>query len=375
MSSWEADVTADTPSPRDTAARTEEEAPERHLASTIFNLVMMAVGGVFLWWMLRQQSWAELRGMAKTVGWWFAVVLALELVSLCMDAAALHAFMRPEARMISYVRVLAAQASGRAINVLTPGGALGEPTKLTLLIAHAPRARVVSSIVLLNLSMAYIGVAVMLVGTPITLLLIDLPHAVKVTVGIGMAILVPAMIALAVVIQRGAVGTVVDVIRRTGLIDRERAKRWKARLLEVDSHIRELHKNRSAGTWKGILWVAGSKIVTWTSTMLLIWSIGVEIRPSLVIGVLSVGMLIGWVSQIVPMGLGVADGGNYALYGLLGASGAQGLVVTMMSRVRSVTVAILGLGAMVALQIANRLTTARMQRKLRELRERAAAQP
>jgi hypothetical protein len=57
---------------------------------------------------------------------------------------------------------------------------------------------------------------------------------------------------------------------------------------------------------------------------------------------------------------------------LLGATGAQGLMVTMLSRARAVTVAILGLAAMVVLQIANRVIAARMQRKLRELRERAA---
>ena len=48
--------------------------------------------------------------------------------------------------MISYWRVLGANISGRAINVLTPGGALGEPTKLMLLSTHAPRARALSSL-------------------------------------------------------------------------------------------------------------------------------------------------------------------------------------------------------------------------------------
>ena len=41
------------------------------------------------------------------------------------------------------------------------------------------------------------------------------------------------------------------------------------------------------------------------------------------------------------MGLGIADGGNYALYGSLGATGPQGLLVTMLHRARSLSVAIL----------------------------------
>lgn len=310
--------------------------------------------------------------MLANVGWWFALVLGLELCSLCMDAAAIHAFMRPEARMISYWRVLGANMSGRAINVLTPTGTLGEPTKLMLLSTHAPRARALSSLILFSLSIAYVSVTWMLIAIPITLLALEIPDGVKMLVGIGMAALIPAMIALGVVIHRGAVRTVVDLLQRLHVIGAERAKAWREKLVDVDKHVRELHKNRSAGTWKGILWVMASKLVSWSSTVTLVAAVGVDVTPILVIGVLSVGLLIGWISRIVPMGLGVQDGGSYALFGILGATGPQGLLVAMLQRARSVSIAILGLGVFAIMQIINRLSTAKIQRKLRELREQQA---
>jgi uncharacterized membrane protein YbhN (UPF0104 family) len=347
----------------------EQPQGERSRAATIFNIVMMIVGGVALYLILRQHGWTEFQAMLANVGWWFAVVLGLELVSLCMDAAAIHAFMRPEARMISYWRVLGANISGRAINVLTPGGALGEPTKLMLLSTHAPRARALSSLVLYSLTIAYVAVTVMLIGIPITLLTLEVPDGVRVMVYIGLAIIVPAMVALFFVIRRGALRTVVDLLQRVRIIKEERAKTWREKLKDVDKHIRELHTNRSAGTWKGILWVAGSKVVSWSSTVTLIAAVGVHITPSLVIGVLSVGLLIGWVSAIVPMGLGLEDGSNYALYGILGATGPQGLLVTMLQRARSVSIAILGLAVFGIMQLLNRFAQARIQRKIKELRE------
>ncbi|HLL25930.1 MAG TPA: lysylphosphatidylglycerol synthase transmembrane domain-containing protein [Kofleriaceae bacterium] len=350
----------------------DQPSGERSRAATIFNIAMMVVGGVALYLMLRHHGWTEFRAMLANVGWWFAVVLALELVSLCMDGAALHAFMRPEARMISYWRVLGSNMSGRAINVLTPGGALGEPMKLMLLSAHAPRARALSSLVLFNLSIAYVSVTFMLVGIPITLLALEVPDSVKVMVGIGLAVIIPAMIALGVVVRRGAVTTVVDILQRVRIIKVERATAWREKLVDVDKHIRELHKNRSAGTWKGILWVMGSKLVSWTSSITLITVVGVNVTPTLVLGFLSVGLLIGWISQIVPMGLGVQDGGNYALFGLLGATGPQGLLVAMLQRARSISVAILGLGVFAIMQILSRLSQAKIQRKIRELREQQA---
>jgi uncharacterized protein (TIRG00374 family) len=335
---------------------------------TLFNLAMFVVGGIGLYFMLRTTSWADLRPVVISVGNYAGLILALDLGALCCDAAAWHSFMRPEARMVSYPRVLGAWASGRAINVLTPFGALGEATKVTILLDRAPKARLLSSIVLLNVAVLYFSVTVMLIGIPITLLLVDVPHAIKVLVGIGVAVLVPLMVMLGVVIQRGAVSTLVGTLRKTRLISEVRAKDWKERLKEVDKHIRELHAHRTAGTRRGIVFVAISKLVTYTSTCVLIHAVGVSLSPALVIAVLSVGVLIQWIASIVPLGLGLADGGNYALYSLLGATGEQGLLVTILNRARSVAVAILGLGAMVAMTAASRWRQARIQRKIKELK-------
>ncbi|MEO8700179.1 MAG: lysylphosphatidylglycerol synthase transmembrane domain-containing protein [Kofleriaceae bacterium] len=360
-----------------TTSPTPSDAPEpgreRNLGSHLFNLAMMVVGGVALTWMIRTMGWDEVTDAVKNVGWWFAVILALDLAALCCDAAALHAFMRPEARMVSYLRVLGAQSSARAINVLTPTGALGEATKITMLVAHAPRDRVLSSVLLQNLSQFYMTVIIMIIGTPILFLLVDVPHGVKMMVIAGFAVLIPLFIALAVVIKRGALATVLATLRRTRIISAERTERWKIRVVEVDKHIRELQQNRSFGTWKGLLWVLLSKGITWTSTMVLLANVGVDVTPALVIGMMSVGILIQWIAQIVPMGLGLADGGNYALFDFVGAEGSFGVVLTMLNRARSVAVAMLGLAAMAVIQVVNRLASARIHRRLHALRDRAAA--
>lgn len=351
-----------------------EDPPERHLASHLFNLAMMVFGAGAVIWMMRELGWGQFRAVVSGVGRNFAIILGLDVAALLLDARALHTFMRPEARMISYGRVVAAQISGRAINVVTPFGALGEATKLTMLVTHAPRARVLSAIVLVNLAGLYLSVAVMVIGTPITLLLVDLPRSLEVTAGIGLAVLIPLMVALGVIVQRGALSTLTAMLRRVHLLSQARVDAWHDHLREVDRHINELHRNRSAGTWKGILWILASRVVTWTATMTLIVAVGVELTPSLVLGVLSIGVLISWIASIVPLGLGLADGGNYALYDLLGASGTHGAFITMLNRVRSVLVAAVGLLVMALVHAFNRRALARQHRRLRELKERAAAQ-
>src|ERR1044071_8108010 len=215
--------------------------PGQHRASHVFNVVMLVLGAVMLTWFLRGLAWGDLSTAISGVGRRFAIILGLDLVAVLLDARALHAFMRPEARMISYWRVVAAQLSGRAVNVVTPLGALGEATKLTMLVTHAPRVRVVSAIVLFNLADLYLSVMVMAIGVPITLLLVDLPRALEMTVAIGLAGVIALVIAVGVLIERGATATLTGLLHHVRVISRERRDDWQARLQELDRHLAGLH--------------------------------------------------------------------------------------------------------------------------------------
>lgn len=344
---------------------------DRHRISHVFNVAVLVFGAGAVVWMLRQLGWNELRAVVASVGSRFAIVLGLDLAAVLLDARALHVFMRPEARMVSYWRVVAAQVSGRAVNVVTPLAALGEATKLTMLVTRAPRVRVLSAIVLFNLAALYLSVAVMAIGTPITLLLVDLPRAFELTVAVGLAVLIPLAVAVGVLARRGALATLTGLLHRLRLISAAHRDDWRARLEELDRHIAELHGSRAAGTWRGALWLVASRLVTWASTMTLIHAVGVAITPRLVIGVLSVGALIAWIASVVPFGLGLADGGNYALFDLLGASGAHGAFVTLLNRARSLAVALVGFAVMAVVHAENRLALARLHRRLRNHREHA----
>jgi len=75
---------------------------------------------------------------------------------------------------------------------------------------------------------------------------------------------------------------------------------------------------------------------------------------------------------VVPLGLGIADGTNYALYNVLGATGNLGLAATMLNRARSVCVALLGLIAMGIAHLANRISIRRRHRQIDALRDKLA---
>ena len=339
--------------------------PERHLASHLFSVAALLVGVAALGWMLHSVGMANVKHVLADVGWGFAGIIALDLVGMACSAAAIHEFMRPESRMVSFWRVFAAQASGRAINLVTPGGALGEATKVTMLVSYAPRDRVVSSIMLYNLATLYIAVAAVVVGVPITAALVDLPHRIALVVWIGLAVLIPLVIGLGLLIHRGALGSVVSLARALRVVSAARAAQWKAKLVAIDRHLRELHSDQSPGTRRGVAWLVAAQLGSWSATTAVLVSVGVSLHPSLVTGVLSIGVLIGWISSIVPLGLGVADGSNYALFGVLGATGPQGMLVTLVDRARSLVLAVLGLSIMAVGHITTRISLARRNRRWR----------
>lgn len=349
------------PSPQ---AHVASSVRDRHLVSHIFNIVVFVVGGVALVFLMRSLGITNARRVFSDVGPWLGLIVGLDLAAMACDAGAIHAFMAPEARMVSYVRVLAAQASGRAINVLTPGGALGEATKIAMLVGHAPRDRVVSAILQYNLVTLYLSVVVLIIGVPVTAGLVDLPARVAIVAWVGLVVVVAAVIALAVVIRRGAARTLLAGARSVRVLSAARVQAWTARLVDLDRDLRDLHDNRSPGTGRGVALLVGSRLCSWAATTTVLAAVGAPISATLLVGVFSVGILIGWISSIVPLGVGIADGGNYALFGVLGATGAHGLLVTMLGRVRSLVVALIGLGVMAVAHTATRITLAR--RRLRQ---------
>jgi uncharacterized membrane protein YbhN (UPF0104 family) len=350
------------------------QAKRRKSLLRVFNVAMFVLGCAALWWLLRNESWRRFAAALSSLGWSSAAVLiTLDSITLCCNAAALHTFMRPQSRMVSYLRVLGAQASAHSINTLTPGLPIGVATKFTLLVEHMPRARVLSSIVLLNLTQLYLSVAVLIVGIPITLLFVDLPHELKLAVGVVVAALIPVVVALGLCIRRGALRTVVDVLRRTRIISAARADQWHEHAHEVDAHIRELHRHRSAGTWHGIAWLVGARASAWSAALLLVYMLGVPLTPALVIGLITLGILVTWLSALVPFGVGLADGGSYGLFLLLGATGPQGLLVAMVNRARSFVMALLGLVGFGAIHVIDHLRRAKITQRLTSLRDRRSA--
>ena len=314
-------------------------------ASTIFNIVVLVIGAVAFGFVVHHLGWSGIRQAVIGIGAWFAVIAVIDLVSASCDAYSIYGFLLPNQR-VPYLRVYAAQLSGMAINRLTPGNSLGEPVKVTMLVRNVPTDVAVSAIVLFNLTTMYVGIAAIVLGVPLTALLLDLPHRIAVLVWIGLAVLIAVAIAIALLVRRGAFGTLIDAVVAMGVVSAERGHRWRAKIAAIDTHVRAVGNAERSGLRRGVAGVLGSRALNWVGTIVVLYAADIPLTAPLVIASLSVGILITWMSNVVPLGLGLADGTNYVLYGMLGAAPVAGLLFTLVNRLRTVVLALLGLTTM-----------------------------
>jgi uncharacterized protein (TIRG00374 family) len=316
-------------------------------------VVVLIVGAIAFGALFHATGWTPTKNAIVDAGWWFVAIGAIDLASVFCDAAGIYSFIRPKTE-VGYLRVFAAQASGLAINRLTPGNSLGEPTKMTMLAGHVPESLAVAGVVMFNIAQYYIAFAAIVIGVPATLLMLDLPPRAEVAVWISTVVIVLIAVGAALVIKRGAVATLIASLARLRLISAARASRWTARIGEIDAQLKTLGDVRSSGTVRGVAFIFLSRCLNWAGTIAVLLACHIPLTAPLVIAMMSVGILLTWLSNVIPLGLGIADGGNYALYGLLGASPAAGLVFSMVNRVRTIVLAAMGLAVMAIASPLNR---------------------
>ncbi len=321
----------------------------RHLV----HIAALVIGLLALAFLLDQVGIVGIQDAVLATGAWFAVIAAIDLISVFSDAAALHSFIRPLAP-IAYLRVFAAQASGLAINRLTPGNSLGEPIKVTMLMANVPEAAAVAAVVLFNMTTMIVAVSAIVIGVPLTLLMLDLPSQVELVVMIVTALLLGVVIGVVLLARKGALASLIDGIASIRIISAARATRWQLRIAAIDDNVRRFG---DASTRRALGFVILSRMLNWTGTVVILHVADVPLTAPLVIGMLSVGILVTWMSNVIPLGLGLADGGNYLLYKVLGSAPVAGLAFAMINRLRTCLLASMGLTVMAIASLVDRQTT------------------
>lgn len=311
---------------------------------TRISLVLGLAALVITVWIVGPEALLE---HLEAIGPWFALLLVLELVVSLLDAGAMYSLTRgpgaPSGR-----QVIVAQLAGRAVNSVTPGGTVGEALRVSLLAKECSTHRIVAAVLFANLGALVIGVFIIAAGSIATAAMFELPRAAEgALLGLGGVGLVLA-VAIVVLVRRGMLVDLARLARRLRVISSARFERWREQLANVD-HRLVTNEGRSSAVAFLIASQVLQRVVTWM--MLLV--AGYSLSAPQVIAIVSAGVLLTWVAALVPMGVGVAEGGHGALFALIGAPTSLGVALAFARRVNQVVFAALGFTVLAVDRIAH----------------------
>ncbi|HEX5059332.1 MAG TPA: hypothetical protein VFV99_08235 [Kofleriaceae bacterium] len=182
--------------------------------------------------------------------------------------------------------------------------------------------------------------AVIAVGSATTAFWFGMPRVAMIACLLGAFVAAAIAIAIIVLLHRGMLSTLSNALARLHIISKQRRERWNTTLSEVDARLR----GTDDGDYRrrAIMCVAVSQILQRGLAYFTILAAGYVLSPGQFLALLSAGVVLNWISTIVPMGLGIAEGGNVALFTLIGAPAGLGLALALARRVNQIVFAAIG---------------------------------
>jgi uncharacterized protein (TIRG00374 family) len=278
------------------------------------------------------------------IGWWWLAVIGLEVAITSLDALAMRSFMSPEQDQIRWRDALLAQLAGRAVNAVTPTGNLGEAVKVSVLVEHVSQSRAVATILLYNVVSFMVELMVVVVAAPIMVLLNPwLPDGIKLLVMAAAGVCFIITLALYLAVKGGILVGIARFARRIRLLSQARFERWEVNLRAVDDKLRLVSGARGRDRAIGIVANVLSRCASMTLSAALLTACGVELTVGFFASLMVAGFAIYMVGSLVPMGLGVSEGGNDALFKALHHDAGGGVTAVLARRVTQVMYAAIGL--------------------------------
>jgi uncharacterized protein (TIRG00374 family) len=279
----------------------------------------------------------------ERIGWWWIAVIGLEVAITTLDAIAIRAFLSPETSLVTLRSALLAQLAGRAVNAVTPSGNLGEAVKVSVLTEYVSQSRAVATILLYNVVSFAVELWIVAIAALVLVIFVPLPSpwtGVMVATCVICTLSAVGMLALA---RRGLLGSLVGAIRRIRLISQARYEKWLAKLAPVDDKMKLVEGARKRDRTLGVAAVVISRLTSMTLSYLVFHAVGGQITISFVAATTVGGFVIYILSTLVPMGVGISEGGYWGMFRAIGENPARGVTMVIARRVTLVVYAGIGL--------------------------------
>lgn len=325
--------------------------------------VSLGLGIVALVLTIRDTGLVAIGTYFKRIGWGWVAVVILEVAITTMDAIAIRAFLSPDHDRVRLRSALLSQLAGRAVNAVTPSGNLGEAVKVSVLVDHVSQSRAVATILLYNVVSFSVELVTVGIAALVMAVFLPMPATLRwVLLGVGAVVLALAL-AIYALVRRGVLVSVARLAARIPvpglasarrrlwklerpsryLLNPERLARWEPRLRSIDDKMKLVEGARVRDRRLGIAMVTLSRMTSMTLSFLLLIAMGEKLTVGFIASITVGSFFIYMASTLVPMGIGINEGGYYTMFRALGENTARGTALILARRVALIMYAAIGL--------------------------------
>lgn len=302
--------------------------------------IMLVMGVAGLCIMVHSLGMASIGAGMQKIGLAFILVVGTHAGLLARDAVTMRSCSGMRGVKPGFLALLQTCMCGHAINVVTPGGQLGELTKYGLLRRHMSREGAIATLVATNTLMTCGSLVMLALAAGLALAALDLPGIARVMMGgmvLGSTLLAVLLLAL---LRWSNLGWVYPVLRRVP-IPRSRRRQL---LVWIRSWLRQASRTRENPIdW---MWALLSCVVSplcgVAETALILSCLGWDDAVMWALLARANSQLVAQLTSIIPLQAGSAESGAFVLFMALGQDPHAGVVVELVRKMRAVVFVVAG---------------------------------
>lgn len=314
---------------------------------TILNLAFLALGAGLLVFLLVRFDTDELLIRLRTAGWWMLPAFLAYLASLVGSTFAWRETIDPRHSDASYGQLLGAFWAGHALSAATPGGALGEFFKGSILAKSIEPRELFASLVLFGFVNSVVAIVVAFLAAVLGWVALALPTGLALVLVGGSIVMGVGLLLLYGVLRKGAAGGMVGLLMKLPFFDAAKLEAVRARACNVDRRILVFRRRRPEAYRACLVWSFVLRVAQVLEGYFLLRAVlpGESLGWTLAFAFVlqSATQIVLWVAAFVPSQLGVSEGATALLFSATGLDPLLGFSVEILRRLRRVLGIAIGL--------------------------------
>lgn len=309
-------------------------------------LLVFAVGALVLALLVERVGVRALARDARQVGWYIVPMVLVYLPVYLLNATAWRMTMTGARQRPSYLRMLGYTISGFALNYLTPVIALGgEAYRAASVSEWLGRRRAVASVASYYLLHALANLLVWLTALLVAMAIAPWPTPVR-WIAAAVALVLAGIVAVVFYgLRRGVFEALLGTGMRVPLLRRalRKAGARRAAFARVDAHMTAFYVSGPRRFFGALAIEYVARAVSMAEFWFIFLGLGLEAGY---LHAFTMGALTSLAMNVVffvPLELGTKEGALFLIAAALGLSASVGLLSSLISRVREIAWAIIGL--------------------------------